>query len=167
MSLTEEVLDDFRRTIEETSARLLSMTEDESRAPLSEGKWSAKETIGHLIDSAANNHQRFVRAQFKDDLVFEGYAQEEWIRAQNYNGEPWPLLVGLWRHYNLHLAHVMATAPEQVRTAARSRHNFQQIGFAPVSSEEPSTLEHLMLDYIDHLKSHLRQILKDEATTIV
>lgn len=158
-SLTGEVLDDFRRTIEETSARLLSITEDESRVPLAEGKWSAKETIGHLVDSAANNHQRFVRAQFKDDLVFEGYAQDEWIRAQNYNEEPWPLLVGLWRHYNLHLAHVMAAAPEHSRTEKRSRHNFQQIGFAPVSKDEPSTLEHLMLDYIDHLKSHLRQIL--------
>lgn len=158
-SLTGEVLDDFRRTIEETSARLLSMTEDESLVPLAEEKWSAKETIGHLIDSAANNHQRFVRAQFKDDLVFDGYAQEEWIRAQNYNEEPWPLLVGLWRHYNLHLAHVMATAPEHLRTEKRARHNFQQIGFAPVSKDEPSTLEHLMLDYIDHLKSHLRQIL--------
>ena len=111
MRLTEEVLDDFRRTIEEASARLLSMTEDESRAPLEEGKWSAKETIGHLIDSASNNHQRFVRGQFRDDLVFDGYEQEEWIRAQSYNAEPWPLIVGLWRHYNLHLAHVMASAP--------------------------------------------------------
>lgn len=158
-SLTKDVLDDFRQTIEETSTRLLSMTEDESRAPLTNEKWSAKETIGHLIDSAANNHQRFVRAQFKDDLVFDGYAQEDWIRAQNYNEEPWPLLVGLWRHYNLHLEHVMANAPESARTAKRARHNFRQIGFAPVSAEEPSTLEHLMLDYIDHLKSHLRQIL--------
>lgn len=159
LSLTGEVLDDFRRTIEETSARLLSMTEDESRAPLGEGKWSAKETVGHLIDSAANNHQRFVRAQFRDDLVFDGYAQEDWIRAQNYNEEPWPLVVGLWRHYNLHLAHVMRHAPEPLRTEKRARHNFHQIGFAPVSEDEPSTLEHLMLDYIDHLKSHLRQIL--------
>lgn len=159
MSLTEEALDDFVRTIEETSARLLSMTEEQSRVPLAEGKWSAKETIGHLIDSAANNHQRFVRAQFKDDLVFDGYAQDEWIRAQSYNEEPWPLLVGLWRHYNLHLAHVMRHAPEHLRAEKRARHNFQQIGFAPVSPDEPSTLEHLMLDYIDHLKSHLRQIL--------
>lgn len=159
MSLNGEVLEDFRRTVEETSARLLSITEDESRAPLAEGKWSAKETIGHLIDSAANNHQRFVRAQFKDDLIFDGYAQDEWIQAQKYNEEPWPLLVGLWRHYNLHLAHVMTSAPESIRSAGRARHNFQQIGFAPVSPDEPSTLEHLMLDYIEHLKSHLRQIL--------
>lgn len=159
MSLTGEALEDFRRTVEEASARLLSITEDESRAPLAEGKWSAKETIGHLIDSAANNHQRFVRGQFKDDLIFEGYAQDEWIRAQKYTEEPWPLLVGLWRHYNLHLAHVMASAPVETRTAPRTQHNFQKIGFAQVSPDEPSTLEHLMIDYIDHLKSHLRQIL--------
>jgi len=159
--LTEEVLDDFGRTVEETSARLLSITEDESRAPLAGGTWSAKETIGHLIDSASNNHQRFVRARFKDDLVFDGYEEEEWIRAQDYGGEPWPLLVGLWRHYNLHLAHVMRGTPEHLRAERRARHNFREIGFAPVPEGEPSTLEHLMLDYIDHLKSHLRQILGD------
>ena len=161
MALTEEVLEEFTRTVEGASARLLALTEEAACAPLAEGKWSAKEVIGHLIDSASNNHQRFVRGQFKDDLVFEGYAQERWVRAQRYNEEPWPLLVGLWRHYNLHLAHVMAGAPESVRTQERARHNFHQIGFAPVSQDEPSTLEHLMLDYIDHLKSHLRQILKD------
>jgi hypothetical protein len=157
--MTEDVIEDFRRTIEEASARLLSMTEGEARAPLAEGKWSAKETIGHLIDSASNNHQRFVRAQFKEDLVFDGYAQEGWVRAQKYNEEPWPLLVGLWRHYNLHLAHVMAHAPEHSRAAARAEHNFHEIGFAPVSKDEPSTLGHLMLDYVSHLKNHLRRIL--------
>ena len=103
-----------------------------------------------------------MRAQFKDDLVFEGYAQDEWIRAQNYNEEPWPLLVGLWRHYNLHLAHVMRHAPEDVRRRLRARHNFHVIGFAPVSAGEPSTLEHLMRDYIGHLKHHLRQIFGGE-----
>jgi hypothetical protein len=159
MMMTEDVIEDFRRTIEEASARLLSITEDEARAPFAEGKWSAKETIGHLIDSASNNHQRFVRAQFKEDLVFDGYAQEEWVRAQKYNEEPWPLLVGLWRHYNLHLAHVMRHAPEHSRAAARAEHNFHEIGFAPVSKDEPSTLGHLMLDYVGHLKNHLRRIL--------
>ena len=154
----EDVLADFVRTVEEGAARLLSLTEGESRRPLSEGKWSAKEVVGHLIDSAANNHQRFVRAQFKEDLVFEGYAQEDWVRVQAYKEEPWPLLVNLWKFYNLHLAHVMANAPEAVRTQERARHNFHQIGFAPVSKDEPNTLEHLMRDYVGHLKNHLRQI---------
>src|SRR2546423_3704276 len=84
----EDVIEDFRRTVEESAARMLSMTEEESRVPRAVGKWSAKETLGHLIDSASNNHQRFVRAQFTDELVFPGYEQERWVRAQAYNEEP-------------------------------------------------------------------------------
>ncbi len=155
----EDVLEDFRRTVEEAAARLLSMPETEAAARPGEGKWSAKETIGHLIDSAANNHQRFVRAQLKEDLVFPGYAQEEWVRTQAYQEAPWPLLVNFWRFYNLHLAHVMAHAPEGERQRPRHEHNLHEIGFASVSSDEPATLEHLMRDYVVHLKSHLRQIL--------
>src|ERR687889_278605 len=119
----QDVLDDFVRTVEEAAARLLSLTEGEARVPLAEGKWSAKEVIGHLIDSASNNHQRFVRAQLKEDLVFEGYAQEEWVRAQ-------------------------------------ADHTLPETGGAPASREEPATLEHLMRDYVGHLKHHLRQVFE-------
>ena len=158
MSMMEEVLEDFVRTVEEASARMLSMSEAEASASRGEGKWSAKEVVGHLVDSASNNHQRFVRAQFREDLVFPGYEQEEWVRAQGYADEPWPLLVNLWKFYNLHLAHVCRLAPEEVRRRPRPRHNFHVIGFAPISADEPSTLEHLMRDYVAHLKHHLRQI---------
>ena len=155
----EDVLEDFRRTVEEASARLLSMTDEEAAARPAPGKWSAKEVIGHLIDSATNNHQRFVRAQFKEDLVFDGYAQEDWVRVQRYDAEPWPQLINLWRFYNLHLAHVMSHAPEGERLRPRREHNLHEIGFAPFSPDAPGTLEHLMGDYVEHLKSHLRQIL--------
>lgn len=155
----KDVLDDFVRTVEEASARLLSLTDAEASVPLAEGKWSAKEVIGHLVDSASNNHQRFVRAQLKEDLVFPGYAQEDWVRVQAYEEESWPLLVNLWKFYNLHLAHVCRTAPEQERLRARREHNLHEIGWAPVSPEEPATLEHLMRDYVGHLKNHLSQIL--------
>jgi hypothetical protein len=158
----EDVLEDFRRTVEEASARLLSLTDEEAAARPGEGKWSAKEVVGHLIDSASNNHQRFVRAQSQEGLVFPGYAQEEWVRAQGYQGEPWPLLVNLWRFYNLHLAHVCARAPESERLRPRREHNLHEIGFAPVSPDQPATLEHLMRDYVEHLKSHLGQILGED-----
>lgn len=154
----EGVVEEFVRTVEEASARLLSMTEAEARAAPAEGKWSAKETLGHLIDSAANNHQRFVRAQLREDLVFEGYAQDDWVRVQVYGEEPWPLLVNLWKLYNLHLAHVCRNAPESERLRPRREHNLHEIGWAPAVREEPATLEHLMRDYVGHLKSHLRQI---------
>ena len=84
-----EFLDNFRETVEVASARLGEITDEQSGVPRSEGKWSPREIIGHLIDSAANNHQRFVRAQFTDDLVFAGYEQENWVRVQNYQGERW------------------------------------------------------------------------------
>ncbi len=159
MSSMKDVLEEFVRTVEEASARLLSLTDAEVSSRRGEGSWSAKETLGHLVDSASNNHQRFVRAQFRDDLVFDGYEQDEWVRSQGYNEESWPLLVRLWEAYNLHLAHVMQGVPVGLRRERRARHNFRQIGWAPVADDEPQTLEHLMRDYVGHLKSHLRQIL--------
>ena len=157
----EEVIADFRRTIEEAAERLLLISEEESEAPKAEGKWSAKEIIGHLIDSASNNHQRFVRAQFQDDLVFPGYEQEAWIQAQQYNRQSWPLLVQLWKSFNLHLAHVMEHAPEQARRMPRAKHNLHQIAWQTVGAEEPTTLEYFMRDYIGHLKNHLRQVFAE------
>ena len=75
------------------------------------GKWSIKEIIGHLIDSAANNHRRFVEAQFQDTLVFAGYAQDAWVRSQRYQDADWPSLVALWARYNDHLMHVVRNIP--------------------------------------------------------
>jgi hypothetical protein len=79
----------FRDTIENAYQKLAVISDAEASLPLAAGKWSAKQVIGHLIDSASNNHGRFVRAQFKDDLVFEGYDQEQWVDAQNYNAASW------------------------------------------------------------------------------
>src|SRR2546423_1159846 len=135
----KDLIEEFRRTVEEAAARMLSMTEAEGRTARAEGKWSAKETLGHLIDSASNNHQRFVRAQFTDHLVFPGYEQEAWVRAQGYQDEPWPLLVGLWRSFNLHLAHLMGRSPEAARLASRERHNLDEIGWIKIGGGEPAT----------------------------
>ena len=122
------------------------------------GKWSPREIVGHLIDSASNNHQRFVRAQWQDDLVFNGYDQDAWVEAQHYQDGSWPEMVTLWASYNRHLCRVMASVPETVRTLARTRHNFDQIAYRPVPAGAPSTLEYFMDDYVLHLEHHLRQI---------
>src|SRR5262252_10395120 len=81
-----------------------------SRRP-APGKWSKKEILGHLIDSATNNHQRFVRAQISDELTFPGYEQDEWVRRQDYNSKPWNELVELWRLFNRHVAHIIRNLP--------------------------------------------------------
>ena len=120
--------------------------------------WSIKEIIGHLIDSAANNHQRFVRAEQQGNLVFPGYAQEDWVRVQAYDAAPWAELVTLWEAYNQHLARVMATVPTNVRETKHARHNLHEIGFRPHAADQPATLDDLMHDYVIHLEHHLAQV---------
>lgn len=149
----------LRETVERAAPRLEALSDEESARPLAKGKWSPREIIGHLIDSASNNHQRFVRAQFQEDLIFPGYAQEDWVRVQAYNDAPWKELVTLWRSYNLQLARVMAAVPEETRTREHTRHNLHSIGWQVVPAAEPATLDYLMSDYVGHLENHLRQIL--------
>jgi hypothetical protein len=160
----QEFLHDFEETIRDAAVRLQEISAEESRQP-GNGEWSRHEVLGHLIDSAANNHQRFVRAQFKDDLVFPGYDQEQWVSSQRYNDEPWPDLIELWRAYNLHLVHVVSRIPEDVLTRPRDRHSLDQIAFKTVAQSEPTTLEYLVRDYLDHLKHHLDQIWRDVWNT--
>ena len=155
----EDFLSDFRKTIDTASESLLQVSEAQSERPRIAGKWSPKEIIGHLIDSAANNHQRFVRAQFTDDLVFEGYDQEEWVRVQHYSQESWIQLVRLWQHYNLHLLHFMTFTPTEPLRKLRARHSLSRIAWQEVNENEAVTLEGFMRDYVEHLKNHLRQIL--------
>ena len=112
----DQFLGDFRETIVSATARLRDITPEQSRRASSEDNWAPIEILGHLIDSAANNHQRFVRAQFTDDLVFPGYEQERWVSAQKYRDESWPDLIQLWSSYNLHLLHVASVIPTDTLT---------------------------------------------------
>ena len=144
--------------VERATPRLLALSDAAAGTPPAQGKWSPKEVIGHLIDSASNNHGRFVRAQFSDDLVFAGYEQDEWVAAQRYADAPWNDLVALWRGFNLHLARVMASTPEEIARKPRAAHNLDTIAFVAVPRDQPATLAYFMADYVDHLEHHLAQI---------
>src|SRR6476659_3164358 len=95
----ELLANDFRDTLRNASARLLAMSEEQSETARAADKWSPKEIIGHLIDSAAHNHLRFVKAQLSDHLAFTGYNQADLVRVKRYNEEPWKQLVQLWFQY--------------------------------------------------------------------
>ena len=111
------------------------------------GTWSPKEVVGHLIDSAANNHQRFVRAQQGDALALPGYEQDHWVAAQGYQDADWPHLVALWTHLNLHLADVMARIPPAKYAVP-----------CVIGDDAPVTLEFVVIDYLRHLRHHMAQI---------
>ena len=112
------------------------------------GKWCAREVLGHLIDSACNNHRRFVLGQAETPGRWEGYTQDLWVSSQRYAEEPWTDLVALWTAYNRHLAHVMASTPASA--AARE-------AASPDGSRQLS-VSFLMEDYVTHLNHHVGQI---------
>ena len=133
--------------IETAEPRLRAVSASESANPLLSGGWSRKQVIAHLIDSASNNHQRFVRAAQQASLDFPGYDQDGNMRVQVPQEADWPLLVSLWAAYNRYLAHVIAHLPaSKLETPCR------------IGSDKPVTLDFLAKDYLTHLVHHLGQI---------
>ena len=158
MSAMKDVGRDLQETIDDAAQRLARIPAERARQPKAPGKWSPQEIIGHLIDSACNNHGRFVRAQLNDDFLFLGYEQEGWVRVQRYATEDWDALIHLWHSYNLHIAHIIENIPDEVALRPRVKHNLDEIAWKTVPQNEPVTLDYFVRDYVAHLKHHLGQI---------
>jgi hypothetical protein len=142
-----EISEQLISAVDQAEPRLRRFKGRETETSLRAGGWSRKQILGHLIDSASNNHQRFVRAGLQDSLDFPGYDQEGCVRFGAPEEADWPLLVSLWASYNRYLAHVISRIPESKRdTACR------------IGAGEPVTLSFLVSDYLRHLMHHLRQI---------
>jgi hypothetical protein len=150
--------------VDEAVPALMALDSAASARQPAPGKWSPREIIGHLVDSASNNHQRFVRAQFQDDLVFPGYDQDAWVALQHYADAPWNDLVHLWASFNHHIARLMAVTPEQQLTKPRRTHNLDELAWQSVPKDQPTTLEYFMRDYVGHLKHHLSQIETQQSS---
>ena len=142
-----DVAASLRAAVAVATPRLRAVSSSEAaKSPDGQG-WSRKEILGHLIDSATNNHQRFVRAQLQGELRFPGYQQDGWIATQNYTASDWPLLVDLWRAYNLHLADVIERIPAAHLKIA-----------CTLDEREPVTLQFLAEDYVTHLEHHVQDM---------
>lgn len=155
--MDENFLSAFNNALEFAADRLLEIPEAATEVPLRDG-WCAKQILGHLIDSAANNHARFVRAQLQDDLWFEGYDQEGWVRVQKYEQAAWVSLVDLWTNYNLHLLHIIDNIPDDILTKPRAKHSLDKIAWQTVPAAQPVSLDYFIRDYFGHLQDHLKQI---------
>ena len=145
--MPESVAKELMAVVQAALPRLTALSEATVTHRPAPDRWTIKEVLGHLIDSAANNHQRFVRAQFVSELVFPKYEQNEWVQSQNYNAIAWAELIEFWRRYNLHLAHV-------IQSIAPGTLGVRCI----IGDYEPVSLEFLIKDYVVHLKHHLAKI---------
>ena len=148
----KELAGELRSEIAASYPRLRALSEAEVSGSRGNGKWSRKEILGHLIDSAANNHQRFVRAQMVDAFEWPGYEQNEWVRVHGYRDQTWTELLGFWLALNSLVARVIELVPE---SKADTR--------CIIGAGEAVTLEWLMQDYVRHLRHHLTQILEPAA----
>jgi hypothetical protein len=110
-------------------------------------KWSKKQELGHLVDSACNNHQRVVRAQLETEPSLPDYDGDRWVALHDYQGMEWNEIIGRWRVLNEQLVRAASAISQQ---AAERK--------LTVGGGNPITLSFLVNDYVDHLLHHLRHI---------
>ncbi len=147
----KSLADQLTAFIADAYPRLRAISELKASAKVSPGQWSMKEIMGHLIDSASNNHQRFVRMQEIADIGTFTYSQNHWVAVQQYQAEPWPEIIELWYRYNAHLARVIAAiAPEYLGNTC------------DIGKPEPVTLKFITEDYLRHLRHHLDGIFNTQ-----
>ena len=145
---------DLEQTLDRARPMLEAVSEQEaSRRPRPE-KWSKKEIVGHLLDSASNNHQRFVRAALQGELTFPGYSQNELVKLQGFHEMKWDSLIEFWVAYNRFLATVLRRLPGEAESVR-----------CVIGNNPPATLGWIAQDYVEHLKRHLNQILGETFAT--
>jgi hypothetical protein len=142
-----DVARELRTVAASFSKELLAANADAAARRPAAGSWSSKEVLGHLIDSAANNHQRFVRAQQANALTFPGYEQNQWVASQGYEDADWTRLVALWTQLNLHLADVIGRIPPSKYSVP-----------CAIGGDAPVPLEAIVVGYRNHLHHHMTQI---------
>ena len=148
----KEIARKIRAVIDSVEPQLSRMNHDETGFKPAPREWSKKEILGHLIDSAANNHQRFVRAVNKAAEQFPTYDQSEWVRIQQYNETPWSSLITLWSAYNHHLSRVIECIPEDAISSPCN-----------IGKEAPVPLDFVIKDYLRHLQHHLKDLLEEQT----
>ena len=144
----------LQETVEREFAQLCRLTEADAAVKGSAPAWSKKEELGHLIDSAANNHVRFVRASLEPEFCGPTYQQNGWVDRHGYNDMPWDDIVEFWRRYNALLEAVVRRIPEdRMQTPC------------VIGESAPVTLRFLIDDYVLHIQHHLDHILRRDKLT--
>lgn len=142
-----ELARQFRALLDSLRQTLVSLPPALADVPWRPGGWTRKQIVGHLLDSAANNRQRFVRAAIEGAYAGPGYAQDAWVAAHGYESQSWETLLGWWRVEHEILAAVVDRIPEDRLNSS-----------CTVGTDAPVTLRFLIEDYLAHQKHHFSQI---------
>lgn len=152
----------LRQIVVTTSVLIKNMPELDIASKPSQDKWSGKEILGHLIDSAIVNHQRFVNGMSSEDaLKFGSYDQDQCVQINAYQDRKSYEVLNTWICLNHHMALLLEKIEGQPRFELPREHNFEVIGFNRVSSDQSSSLSYLVWDYLAHIEHHILQIIPD------
>ncbi|WP_177764931.1 GNAT family N-acetyltransferase [Flavobacterium sp. I3-2] len=152
--MIHKVIDRLEELIEIIPPKLTEINELNFSFKSSPEKWSKKEILGHLIDSATNNHQRFLRAQFENSPTI-WYDQNNWVEKSNYQNIDKQHLIDFWTNYNKHLVHIIKSINvENLKNKCKTK------------DRSDLTIEFLICDYIEHLEHHLEQIIPQKKMKI-
>ena len=152
--MPQQLAHSLEQRVDRELGGLRAITESEASRKPAPGKWSQKEELGHLIDSATNNHARFVRAALEPDFRGPGYQQDDWVSLHGYDEMAWEDLVDFWQRYNRLLAHLVRRIPSD-------RMERQCV----IGQGRPVTLRFVIEDYTLHMQHHLDHILQREKIT--
>lgn len=140
----------FRNDLAAILTTLLSVSPDLAGVPWRASGWTRKQILGHLLDSAANNRQRFVRATLDGSYNGPGYAQDGWVHLHGYAEQSWDTLLRWWQAEHEILVALVDRIPEEQLTVN-----------CVIADGSPVMLQFVIDDYIAHQKHHLAQITAD------
>ncbi len=144
--MVEQALSRLNFIIDNLPSILTQISEENMSEKSSSNKWSKKEIIGHLIDSATNNHQRFVRGQFENNPEIR-YDQNKWNQYNFYQQIDSKQIILFWTFYNKQLIEIIERIPtENLKRKVNVDGSLL-------------TLEFLIIDYVEHLEHHLKQVI--------
>ncbi len=141
----QQVTERLEALVNEYTGKLKNLSDAEFESRTAPGKWSKKEILGHLVDSAQNNIQRFVRAQY-EEVPHIVYQQDTWVKLQKYDHYKPEDLILLWNLLNRHIILVLNSMEKDM------------YGRKCLTTEKEQTIEFLANDYVDHHIHHLKQI---------
>ena len=139
---------DFRESLQAIHISLLAVPEEQEKVQWREGGWTHRQIVGHMLDSATNNRQRFVRAALDGSYSGPDYAQQGWVDLHGYAKTPWKQLLQWWLTEHELLSAVVDHIPE-----ARLESSCM------VGNNAPVTLRFLISDYLSHQHHHLQQLV--------
>ena len=155
MNILNNTINRLNSLINEVPGKIKQINSDDLSYNKSPGKWSKKEILGHLCDSAINNLSRFVRAQFEEQpFELTPYAQDDWVRVNHYNEMKTVELLNYWVIVNKQIVQIITNIPEEKLAGT--------IVFGDDAFREDKTEKNLLWlieDYVVHMEYHLKQII--------